>query len=443
MHAHRAMGGRERQRLQTGRRLFYGWCVTGASFVILLLSMGVQSSFGNFLKPMSVEFGWDRSTVSLPAAMAILMSGVFQPLIGRLVDQLGPRRVISLSLLAMGLSTASLAAATGIWYLAVVYGVVFAFGFSGAGIIPNTALIARWFVHQRGRAMGLVNAGGSAGQLLVVPVSMALLLRSDWRMTYFVLGGVVLLVGIPIALIVLRNDPQELGLRPDGEGRPAETSLQPRRSDAETVRAPLEPAHWKGALTSSPMWLLSGGFFACGFTTAIVWTHFVAFATERGISPASAATALGVLGGFNIVGSLLTGVVSDQMGRKDPLVIIYLLRAVSFAVLLAADSAWMLYVFAALAGLSWLSTAPLTVSLTAEIYGMRHMGTLVGLIFMCHQAGGALSIYLAGLTHDLYGSYAPVYLSGVVLLLGAGLASCAIQERRYSLRYLAPALRSS
>jgi MFS family permease len=103
----------------------------------------------------------------------------------------------------------------------------------------------------------------------------------------------------------------------------------------------------------------------------------------------------------------------------------------------------MLYVFAALAGLSWLSTAPLTVSLTAEIYGMRPMGTLVGLIFMCHQAGGALSIYLAGLTHDLYGSYAPVYLSGVVLLLGAGLASCAIQERRYSLRYLTPALRSS
>jgi MFS family permease len=175
-----------------GSSFYYGWFVVAASFVIVLLSMGVYGSFGNFLKPMSAEFGWDRTTVSLPAAVAILMNGLFQPFVGRLVDRFGPRRVITLNLLLLACSTAAIAATTGVWFLTVVYGVLFAFGLSGAGIVPNTNLVARWFVRQRGRAMGLVNAGGSVGQLLLIPTSMALLLWTDWRTTYLILAAEVL-----------------------------------------------------------------------------------------------------------------------------------------------------------------------------------------------------------------------------------------------------------
>jgi MFS family permease len=163
----------------------------------------------------------------------------------------------------------------------------------------------------------------------------------------------------------------------------------------------------------------------------------VAFATDRGIAPGTAATALGLLGGCNIIGSLLAGTVSDRLGRKNPLALIYLLRAAAFVFLLTAHSPWMLYLFAAVAGLSWFSTVPLTVALTAEIYGVRHMGTLVGIAFTSHQVGGAVSIYLAGRLFDVSGSYTVVYLVGIALLLGAALASYAIQERRYSLKYLA------
>jgi MFS family permease len=178
MHSLRASRGVDKQVAQRRTGLYYGWLVVGASFVIVLLNTGVQSSFGNFLKPMSATFGWDRATVSVPAALATLLSGLFQPFVGRLVDRVGARRVITGSLLLMALSTAALAATPGIWYLTGVYGILCALGFSGAGTVPSTTLVAHWFVRQRGRAMGLVNAGGSVGQLLIIPASMALLL---WR----------------------------------------------------------------------------------------------------------------------------------------------------------------------------------------------------------------------------------------------------------------------
>jgi MFS family permease len=227
-----------------------------------------------------------------------------------------------------------------------------------------------------------------------------------------------------------------MGLRPDGE-TVATSPDQGRATPPVPQQAPLEPSRWQGALSSTPMWLLIGGFFVCGYTVALVSTHFVAFATDRGMAPTTAATALGLLGGCNIIGSLLAGTVSDRIGRKNPLALIYLLRAAAFVFLLTAHTPWMLYLFAVVAGLSWFSTVPLTVALTAEIYGVRHMGTLVGIAFTSHQVGGAVSIYLAGRLFDLSGSYTGVYLVGIALLLGAALASYAIQEQRYSLKYLA------
>ena len=307
------------------------------------------------------------------------------------------------------------------------------------GTVPNTTLIAHWFVRQRGRAMGLVNAGGSVGQLLIIPASMALLLWRDWRTTYLILGALLILVGVPIALLLLRSRPQDMGLLPDGDTVLAEAEPGPTQQPRASAQAPLEPVHWRGALTSSPMWLLMSGFFVCGFTLATISTHFVAFATDRGITPASAATALGLIGAFNILGTLLVGTISDRLGRKNPLALIYLVRSVAFVVLLTVEAPWALYLFAALVGLAWFSTVPPTVSLTAEIYGVRHMGTLVGLIFASHQIGGALSIYCAGRLFDLSGSYTAIYVVDIVLLLAAGLVSYAIQERRYSLKYMASA----
>jgi MFS family permease len=399
------------------------------------LSTGIQSSFGNFLKPMSQEFGWDRATVSVPIALAVLMTGVFQPFIGRVVDRLGPRRVITASVTLLALSTAAIYLTPSITYLTIVYGIVFALALSGAGTVPNATLVAHWFVRQRGRAMSLVSVGSSLGNFLLVPGSMALMLYTDWRTAYLVLGAVVLCLGVPVAGFILRNDPADLGLQPDGvASSPGDEQGSAR---AAAPAAPLEPPRWQGALTSTPFWLLIGGFFVCGFSVVMVSTHFVSFVTDRGISPGVAATALGLLGGVNVLGLLLAGSISDRIGRKTPLAVIYLVRAVAFAFLLIADAPWMFYAFALVAGLAWFSSVPLTIALTGEIYGVRHMGTLVGLVFLSHQVGGALSSYMAGWLFDRYGNYDVMFVIGIVLLLAAGAASYAVQERRYSLKYQA------
>lgn len=419
------------------RWLYYGWVVVGASFLMTFLSTGVQSSFGNFLKPMSQEFGWDRATVSVPISLAVLMTGLFQPFVGRVVDRIGPRRVITTSVTLLALSTAAIYFTPGITYLTIIYGIVFALALSGAGTVPNTTLVAHWFVRQRGRAMSLVSVGSSFGNLLVVPGSMALMLYTDWRTTYLVLGAVVLCIGVPAAACILRNAPADLGLQPDGvDASPVSADGQggPR---SEAPAAPLEPPRWQGALTSTPFWLLIGGFFVCGFSVVMVTTHFVAFVTDRGISPGVAAMALGLLGGVNMIGLLLAGSISDRVGRKTPLAVIYVVRAVAFAFLLMADTPWMFYAFALVAGLAWFSSVPLTIALTGEIYGVRHMGTLVGLVFLSHQVGGALSSYMAGWLFDRYGNYDVMFVIGIVLLLAAGAASYAVQERRYSLKYQA------
>lgn len=415
---------------------FYGWMIVGTSFLLAIFTMGIQGSFGNFIKPMSAEFGWDRATATLPVAVATLMSGIFQPIVGRLVDHYGPRRVITVGVVLLAASAMSVAWTPNIWYLTGVYGVLFALATSCSGGIPNSTLNSRWFVRLRGRVLGISSAGGSVGQLLIIPGSMLLMMQTNWRTTHLIMGGLVLVIGLPIAALILRNDPQDLGLLPDGEPPlPASDKTEQPSAPQAPTRAPLEPAKWHGVFSSSQFWLLVGSFFVCGCSVVMVQTHFVSFVTDRGISPTVAATALGLLSGFNIVGLLLGGMISDRVGRKIPLAIIYCVRALAIAFLLFAHTPWTLYLFAVIAGLSWFSSVPLTIALTSEIYGMRHMGTLVGFVFLSHQIGGAASTYLAGWLFDVTGSYNGVFLAVIVLLLAASAVSWAVQERRYSLKY--------
>lgn len=419
---------------------FYGWMIVGTSFLLAVFNMGIQGTFGNFIKPMSAEFGWNRATASLPVVVATLMSGVFQPIVGRLVDRYGPRRLITIGVPMLAASVMSVAWTQNIWYLTGIYGVLFALATSCAGGIPNSTMNSHWFVRLRGRALGISNAGGGVGQMLIIPASMVLMMKTDWRTTHLILGALVLIVGLPIAALILRNNPQEIGLLPDGD-KPLETS---ETAEAETApqapsRAPLEPETWHGAFASSQFWLLISGFFVCGCSVIMVQTHFVAFATDRGFSPSVATNALGLLHGVNLIGLLLGGIVSDRVGRKIPLAIIYFVRALAIAMLLVTDTPWMLFLFSVVAGLSWFSSVPLTIALAGEMYGLRHMGTLVGFVFLSHQIGGAASTYLAGWLFDVTGSYNGVFLIVIALLIGAAVVSWAVQERRYSLKFQAAA----
>ncbi len=381
--------------------IFYGWVIVATTFLIALVTVGGRSAYGVFVVPMSEAFGWSRSTISLAATIGFLVNGLSQPVMGKLFDTFGGRKVILVSLAAFGVTTMLLALTFHLLFLIMVFGVLMSMAWSGASLTTTSALVSRWFQRKRATVLSLSTAGASAGGLLLVPLAMAVLQRTDWRLTWVVLGALVLVVALPLALAFLKDNPTDLGLRPDGD--------QPSADDREfnPVRAavgPLETDTWHAALRSRPFWQLAGAYGVCSFTTAILTTHFIPYAIDRGVAPSTAATVFGVMNGLNVVGVIVMGMLANRCGRKNLLALVYAGRGGAYALLLLAPDPWGLWGFAAIAGFSYWATAPLTTSLTADLYGLKTLGTLSGLTFLVHQVGGAATIQFAGLMRDIAGS---------------------------------------
>lgn len=414
------------------KTIYYGWFIVATTFFIGLVSVGARNGFGVFVIPMEQEFGWSRGTISLAAAISYLVSGVSQPFLGRVNDRLGSRKLILAGLATLGVGTLLLALTNHIIFLILVFGVVMSLAMSGASITTTGALLSRWFHRRRATAMGISTAGSSLGGLIMVPLIVYMIALFDWRMTWLVLGLLVLGLALPIAFVFLRDSPDEMGLLPDGGPQSVDGA---RALTSGPRRGPLEVEYWREAFRSMPMWQLCGGYFVCGFTTGIISAHFVPFAIEEGFSPATAATAFGVLSGLNFVGVMLAGILADSFGRKGILALVYALRGCAFAAVLLVPGGWGLWSFAVIVGLSWVASVPLTTSLTADVYGVKHIGTLGGIVFTAHQVGGTLSILLGGVLRDLTGSYTVPFAVAGLLLVGASLVSVFIQEKKYSARY--------
>jgi MFS family permease len=408
--------------------LFYGWVIVATTFLIALVTVGGRNAFGVFVVPMSEEFGWNRSTISLAAALGFLVNGLGQPFVGRLFDTLGGRKVILVSLATFGVTTILLSLTFHLVFLMAVFGIIMSVAWSGTSLTTTGALLSRWFQRRRATVLSLSTAGASAGGLLLVPLAMAVLQRTGWRMTWVVLGAMVLAVAWPLACVFLRDDPTDLGLLPDGE----QPSADGRQVNPARAPGPLETESWRIALHSWPFWQLAGSYGVCGFTTAILTTHFIPYAIDRGLTPSTAATALGVMNGLNVVGVIMMGMLADRCGQKNLLALVYAGRGGAYALLLLAPDPWGLWGFAAIAGFSYWATAPLTTSLTADVYGLKTLGTLSGVTFLVHQVGGAASIQFAGLMRDLTGSYTLPFTLAGLLLIPAALSAFSIREHTYA-----------
>ena len=245
----------------------------------------------------------------------------------------------------------------------------------------------------------------------------------------------IVVLGVPLALLLIRDDPAEMGETPDGEGEPTATPATAGSRPVTGRRGPLEIDDWRDSYRSPPIWQLSSAYFVCGMTTAIISAHYVPFAIDRGASPGTAALAFGLMAGLNVVGVIGVGAVSDRLGRKNLLGSVYALRGLAYAMLIFTPGVFGIWGFAVIAGFSWIATAPLTSSLTADIYGLRTMGTLNGLTTFAHQMGGALSIFMGGVLYDLTGGYELPFGIAGALLIGASLLSWSIREKKFSSRY--------
>ena len=416
--------------------LYFGWYVVAAVTFIAFVNTGARSSFGIFVLPMSEEFGWSRFTISVVAAIGAIVGGAAQPILGYLFDRVGARKVILTSLVAVGLSTAALGLTFNFIFLLLVFGFVVSISNSGAALARG-ALLARWFVRKRATVVSVSAVGTSVGSLLLVPLAMYLLQATggNWRVTWAVLGLIILVLAVPLAYLFIRDDPSKVGLRPYGE---ADRSKDGAADRSLEQRGPLEIDNWSESFRSPPMWQMSGAFFVCGFTTLIMSVHFVPYAIGQGVSPGIAATIFGVMMGLNVVGGLGAGMLADRFGRKNVLASAYFIRGCGYIALLLLPPTLGIWVFAAFAGFSWIATVSLTNTLTADVYGLRALGTISGITFLCHQIGGLSGVLLAGLFYDLTGSYTLPFAIVGSMLFPAALSAFTIKEREYSTRYHTP-----
>jgi predicted MFS family arabinose efflux permease len=284
------------------------------------------------------------------------------------------------------------------------------------------AAIVRWFDKRRGLALGVAGAGVAAGQLLIVPLVMAITVVWNWRQAFVILAVGLFVLILPLALIFVRNSPREMGLQPYGAVEPTSAQIG---NDNSTERTSIGQA-----IRTVPFWLLAGSFWVCGYTTSgLVLTHLIPHAMEHGFYPGQAAQALGIMGALNIVGTLASGWVCDRFGQKGPLAGYYLLRGLSLLFLPYVGTVPGLFAFAAIYGLNYISTVPATTSLTARIYGRYSVGELSGWIFLSHQIGAAVGSALGGFAYDRFHDYTLAFHSAAVLAFLAVGMVLAIPEK--------------
>ncbi|MEK9675959.1 MAG: MFS transporter [Chloroflexota bacterium] len=413
--------------------IFYGWYIVAALFFASFLAIGSRQGFGVFVKTWEEEWCVTTAAISVAAAIGWLANGFSQPLVGYLTDKYGGRPVLVISLAVMAVATIAVATVSNVFGLIILYG--FVISFASGGISPATSgvVIARWFDRKRGTAMSVLIAGGSVGGLVVVPFLSFVLVEFSWQTAWIIVGVLALGLGIPLLLLVVRSRPQDLGLNIDGDASPVEGS-----DDQQITVQPVGQKfveRWQEALESKPIWQLSFAYFVCGITTASISVHYVRWAVSEDISTGTAALAFGVLSGINAGGVLVVGWLSDKFQRKKLLGAVYLVRGVAFLSLIFLPGASALWAFAVIGGMSWLATVPLTASLTADVYGVRNLGTLFGLANMSHQIGGATAVMLFGWAFTQLGSYDLAFGVGAATLLAAGLVSLSIREKQLSVRY--------
>ena len=386
------------------------WLIIVAGALVAMLNFGPRSAMGFFQLPMLHDTGWDRSTFGMAMAIQNLAWGLGQPFFGGLADKYGTGRVLTFSglLYAAGLILMSTAHSVPILFLSGGVMVGFAVGSGSFGIILS--VYARNVTpEQRSLAFGIATAAGSAGMFLFAPLSQALISNYGWSDSLVVMGFIMLIV--PLLAYPLRGN--------------ARTGTQSRTEIEQTVAQAL-----KEAFGHKSYLLLTSGFFVCGFQLAFITAHFPAYLGDIGIDARYAVIAMALIGFFNIIGSFAAGMISQRYSKPYFLAYIYLGRSAAVtAFLLLPQTPLTVILFAIVTGLLWLSTVPPTNSLVAIMFGTRHLGMLGGIVFLSHQVGSFLGVWLGGVLYDRLGSYDPVWWLGMVLGIFAAIVNWPIKEK--------------
>jgi MFS family permease len=374
--------------------------------LVLMLALGTRQSFGLFLRPMSLDLGWGRETFSFAIALQNLVWGLAMPFAGAVADRYGAGRVLAAGGFAYGLGLVAMAHSATPLAFNFAAGMLVGLGLACTGFGVVLAVVARAFPPEsRSVAVGIAGACGSFGQFAMLPGSQALISGYGWLAALLTLGVLAFLM-IP------------LGAALAGRNAAAQESDQ-------SIGAALAEAMAHGGF-----WLLTGSFFVCGFQTIFIMTHLPAYLVDQGLAPTQGMAALAVLGLFNILGSYGAGALRARNSKRLLLAWIYVTRALDIGAFLAAPlTATGTYLFAAVLGLTWLGTVPLTNSLVGQIFGVKYLSTLFSIAFLGHQLGAFVGAWAGGAIFDLTGSYRLVWIAAIALSVVAAALCVPVDER--------------
>ena len=398
------------------RRSSAHWIVAAAAFVVLVGAAGTRSAPSVLIDPLRAEFGWSRATVGFAVSINVLLYGFIGPFAAALQQRYGLRRVTVTALGIIAIGTALTTQMTSAWHLFLLWGFVVGVGTGCMATVFASTVASRWFVARRGVVTGALTAASASGQLIFLPVLSSLADTHGWRWVGATVAMSTVIV-IPIVVIFLRDKPSDIGLLPYGA-----------TSDVEVAGAAVNPistafSALRDAWGTGTFWLLWGSFAVCGLsTTGLVQTHFISAAGDHGIAGPDAARYLALIGGFDVIGTIASGWLTDRFDPRKLLLGYYLFRGLSLFVLDPAlahggGGLWGVMMFY---GLDWVATVPPTIALCLQHFGRDRGPVVYGWVFAGHQVGGALAAWGSGFLHEITGSYKIAFvIAGITCLVAA------------------------
>ena len=392
-------------------RVFYGWIVVAASAAIVCVGMGALFSLGVFLKPMAETMGWSRGAISTVALLNWIAVGLGSFVWGALSDRLGTRAVAVAGGLLLGLGLVLSSQVQALWQLDVTFGLMVGFAV-GAFYAPLTSTATKWFTARRGLAVALVSSGIGVGILTIAPLARALTSAWDWRVAMLVIGDLAWLIVVPAALLI-RETPGDVGAAAMGGAARVGRDYSTRQ-----------------VLTAPQFWAIALTHFACCAAHSGPIFHMVTHATDQGIGPMAAATALGVSGFASIAGRVGGGLLADRFGAKSTLLAGLALQAAMIVLYLFVRELGPFYVLAVVFGVSYGGVMPLYALVTREYFGEKVMGAAYGGVFLLSTLGMGLGSFAGGVLYDRLGSYTWLYAGSFAIAAAAVLLALTFRAPR-------------
>jgi predicted MFS family arabinose efflux permease len=407
------------------RRLHHAWVVAGVAFLALVGAAAFRAAPGPLMVPLHDELGWSMVTMSAAVSVNLVLYGLTAPFAAALMQRFGLRRVTTVALLLVAAGSGLSVFVRAAWQLTLTWGVLVGLGTGSMALVFAATVANAWFVRRRGLVLGILTAGGAAGQLVFLPLVAHLAGTVGWQVASLVVAAAALAV-LPLAALVLRDRPSDLGLPPYGSDTVLPPPPAPTRNPAAIALGAL-----RTAARTRPFWALAGAFAICGATTnGLIGIHFIPSAHDHGMATTTAAGLLTVVGLFDIVGTIASGWFTDRVDPRVLLLVYYVFRGVGLLVLpwlLAATVHPSIVLFIVVYGLDWVATVPPTVTLCRRIFGER--GTIVfGWVFAAHQLGAAAAALGAGVVRDVFGTYTYPGFGGAALCVVAAVLSVSLRR---------------